>query len=170
MTRVIRKPQKPRSVATQFASRMKGRKRTHFQRTYRGSVKSRHMTRRVRRPLQATLRKKIRSYATQSKKVKKTGKPKRFFCSCARKTVNQRRKSYQNMRQGPRRRQNRKRRSAQWPQNERPWKLQPGQPVSEYQRSDTLELFLQRSAFLQTANQEKTDSHTNIVNCWLPLK
>ena len=33
--------------------------------------------------MKGTLRKKIRSYATQSKKVKKTRKPNCFFCSCA---------------------------------------------------------------------------------------
>jgi len=38
---------------------------------------------RVRRPLKGTLGKKIQSYATQSKKVKKTRKPNCFFCSCA---------------------------------------------------------------------------------------
>ncbi|XDA90540.1 hypothetical protein R6Z07F_020139 [Ovis aries] len=84
MTKVTRKPQQPRRVAMQFASRMKGRKKTLCQRRYRGSVKARNMTMRVRRPLKGTLRKKIRLYATQSKKVKKTRKPNCFFCSCAR--------------------------------------------------------------------------------------
>uniref|UniRef100_A0ABI0P563 Uncharacterized protein n=1 Tax=Bos taurus TaxID=9913 RepID=A0ABI0P563_BOVIN len=56
------------------------------------------------------LEKEIRSYATQSKKVKKTRKPNCFFCSCARKKLNQSRKGYQNMRQSQRRRQNQKRR------------------------------------------------------------
>ena len=75
------------------------------------SCLSRHgITMRVRRPLKGTLRKKIRSYATQSKKVKKTRKPNCIFCSCARKKLNQSRKGYQNMRQSQRRRQNQKRR------------------------------------------------------------
>ena len=46
------------------------------------SFKAWNMTMRVRRPLKGTLRKKIRSYATLSKKVKKTRKPKCFFCCC----------------------------------------------------------------------------------------
>ncbi|XP_052519782.1 spermatid nuclear transition protein 3-like [Budorcas taxicolor] len=104
MTKVTRKPQQPRRVATQFASRMKGRKKTLCQRRYRGSVKARSMTMRVRRPLKGTLRKKIRLYATQSKKVKKTRKPNCFFCSCACKKLNQSRKRYQNMRQSQKRR------------------------------------------------------------------
>uniref|UniRef100_A0A8C6FGI0 Spermatid nuclear transition protein 3-like n=1 Tax=Moschus moschiferus TaxID=68415 RepID=A0A8C6FGI0_MOSMO len=108
MSKRTRKSQKPRSVAMRFTSRMKTRKTTHCQRRYRGSA--RNTTMRVRRPLQGTLRKKILSYATQSKKVKKTRNPKCFFCSCALETLNQCRKSYQNMRQSPRRRQNGKRR------------------------------------------------------------
>ncbi|XP_055284416.1 spermatid nuclear transition protein 3-like [Moschus berezovskii] len=104
MTIVTRKPQKPRRVARWFASRMNGNKVTRCQRRYRGSVKARNMTMRFRRPLQGTLRKKIRSYATQSKKVKKTRNPNCFFCSCAGKTLNQSLKFYQNMRQSPRRR------------------------------------------------------------------
>ncbi|XP_055263297.1 spermatid nuclear transition protein 3-like [Moschus berezovskii] len=90
MTKGTRKPQKPRRVATWFASRMKGRKTTGCQQRYRGSMKARNMTMRVRRHLQGTLRKKTRSYATQSKKVKKTRKPNWFFCSCEFKTLNQR--------------------------------------------------------------------------------
>ena len=74
------------------------------------SFKAWNMTMRVRRPLKVTLRKKIRSYATLSKKVKKTRKPNCFFCCCARKKLNQSRKGYQNMRQSQRRRQNQKRR------------------------------------------------------------
>uniref|UniRef100_A0A8C0AI88 Spermatid nuclear transition protein 3 n=1 Tax=Bos mutus grunniens TaxID=30521 RepID=A0A8C0AI88_BOSMU len=61
-----------------FASRVKGRKKTLCPQRYRGSVKARNMTMRIRRPLKGTLRKKIRSYATQSKKVKKTRKPNCF--------------------------------------------------------------------------------------------
>ncbi|XP_055263292.1 spermatid nuclear transition protein 3-like [Moschus berezovskii] len=98
MTMVTRKTKKPRRVATRFASRMKGRKTTRCQRRYRGSVKARNITMKLRRPLQGTLRKKIRAYATHSKKVKKTRKPNWFFCSCARKTLNQHRKTYQNLR------------------------------------------------------------------------
>ncbi|XP_055261781.1 spermatid nuclear transition protein 3-like [Moschus berezovskii] len=98
MTKVTKKPQKPRRVAMRFASRVKGRMTTQCQPSYRGSLKARKVTMRVRRPLQGTVRKKIRSYATQSKKVKKTRKPNWFFCSCARKTLNQCRKVYQNMR------------------------------------------------------------------------
>ncbi|XP_055267125.1 spermatid nuclear transition protein 3-like [Moschus berezovskii] len=98
MTKVTRKPQKPRRVATWFASRMKGRMTTCCQRRYRGSVKVQNITMRVKRPLQGTLRKKIRSYDNQSKKVKKTTKPNWFFCSYAHKTLNQPRNSYQNMR------------------------------------------------------------------------
>jgi len=45
-----------------------------------------------------------------------------------------------------------------------PGEVQPGHLVTEYKRSDSLELCLQRSAFLEMANQEKTDSHTNIGN------
>ena len=67
------------------------------------------ITMRVRRPLKGTLRMKIRSSATQSKKVKETRKPNCFFCSSARKKLNQSRKGYQNMRQSQRRRQNQKR-------------------------------------------------------------
>ncbi|XP_045020359.1 spermatid nuclear transition protein 3-like [Bubalus bubalis] len=122
-----------------FASRMKGRKKILCQWRYRGSVKAqnmtmrfrrplqgtlrkkirsyatqskkaRNMTMRVRRPLQGTLRKKIRPYATQSKKVKTTRKPNCFLRSCARKKLNQSRKRYQNMRRDQRRRQNPKRR------------------------------------------------------------
>ena len=74
------------------------------------SFKAWNMTMRVRRPLKGTLRKKIRSYATESKKVKKTRKPNCSFCSCAHKKLNQSRKGYQNMRQSQRRRQNQKRR------------------------------------------------------------
>ena len=74
------------------------------------SFKAWYMTISVGRPIKGTLRKKIRLYATQSKKVKKTRKPNCFFCSCARKKLNQSRKLYQNMRQSPRRRQNQERR------------------------------------------------------------
>ena len=73
------------------------------------SFKARNMTMWVRRPLKGTLRKKILSHATQSKKVKKTRKPNCFFCSCAYKKLNQNLKVYQNMRQSQRRRQNQKR-------------------------------------------------------------
>ena len=74
------------------------------------SFKAQNMTMRVWRLLKGTLRKKIRSYATQSKKVKKTRKPKCFFSCCAHKKLNESRKGYQNMRQSQRRRQNQKRR------------------------------------------------------------
>ena len=74
------------------------------------SFQARNMTMRVRRPLQGTLRRKIRPYATQSKKVKTTRKPNCFPCSCARKKLNQSRKRCQNMRRDQRRRQNPKRR------------------------------------------------------------
>ncbi|KAM7225334.1 LOW QUALITY PROTEIN: hypothetical protein CapIbe_023311 [Capra ibex] len=109
MAKVTRKPRQPRRVAVRFASRMKGRKKTLWQRRYRGSVKARNMTVRVRRPLKGTLRKKIRSYATPSKKVKKTREPNCFLRSCAREKQNQSRKRYQNMSQSQRR-QNPKRR------------------------------------------------------------
>ncbi|KAJ1057868.1 hypothetical protein K5549_015789 [Capra hircus] len=92
MAKVTRKPRQPRRVAVRFASRMKGRKKTLWQRRYRGSVKARNMTVRVRRPLKGTLRKKIRSYATPSKKVKKTREPNCFLRSCAREKRNQSRK------------------------------------------------------------------------------
>ena len=62
------------------------------------SFQARTMTMRVRRPVQGTLRKKIRPYATQSKKVKSSRKPNCFLRSCARKKLNQSRKRYQNMR------------------------------------------------------------------------
>ncbi|ELR51708.1 hypothetical protein M91_20370 [Bos mutus] len=110
MTKVTKKPWLSRRVPMRFASRVKGRKKTFCQRRYRGSVKARNMTMRVRTPLQGTMRKKIQSYATQSKKVKKTRKPNCFFCSCACKKLNQSRKRYQNRRQNQRRRQNQKRR------------------------------------------------------------
>nr|CAI9689880.1 unnamed protein product [Rangifer tarandus platyrhynchus] len=110
MTKITKNPRQSRRVAMRFSSRMKGRKKTLCQWRYRGSVKARNMTMRVRRPLQGNLRKKIRSYATQSKKVKKTRKPNCFFCSCARKKLNKSQKRYQNMRQSQRRRQNPKRR------------------------------------------------------------
>ena len=76
------------------------------------SFKARNMTMRVRRLLKGTLRKKIWSYATQSKKVKETRKPNNFFCccSCACKKLIQTRKGYEKMRQSQRRRQNQKRR------------------------------------------------------------
>ncbi|ELR50350.1 hypothetical protein M91_11854, partial [Bos mutus] len=108
--KVTRKRQQPRRLPMQCASRVKGRKKTLCPQRYRGSVKARNMTMRVRRPLKGTLRKKILSHATQSKKVKKTRKPNCFFCSCARKKLNQSQKVYQNMRQSQRRRQNQKRR------------------------------------------------------------
>ena len=73
------------------------------------SFKAWNMTMKVRRPLKVALSKKIRSYAMQSKKVKKTRKPNCFFCSCARKNLNHSQKGYQNMRQSQRRRQNQKR-------------------------------------------------------------
>ena len=66
------------------------------------SFKAWNMTMRVRRPLKGTLRKKTRSYATQSKKVKEKRQPNCFFCSCACKKLNQSRKGYQNMRQSQR--------------------------------------------------------------------
>uniref|UniRef100_A0A452DLH2 Uncharacterized protein n=1 Tax=Capra hircus TaxID=9925 RepID=A0A452DLH2_CAPHI len=93
MTNVTKKPRQSRRVAMRFASRMKGRK-NFCQWRYRGR----------------TMRKKILSYATQSKKVKKTGKPNCLFCSCECKKLNQSRKRYQNRRQSQRRRQNQKRR------------------------------------------------------------
>lgn len=55
-------------------------------------LQARKMTMRVRRPLQGSLRKKIRSYGPQLKKVKKTRKPNWFFCSCACKKLNQSKK------------------------------------------------------------------------------
>ncbi|KAJ1057613.1 hypothetical protein K5549_003209 [Capra hircus] len=110
MTKVTKKPQQSRRVAMRFASRMKGRKKTLCQWRYRGSVKARKMTMRVRRPLQGTLRKKIQSYDTQSKKVKKIRKPNCFFCSYECKKLNQSRKRYQNMRQSQSRRQKQSRR------------------------------------------------------------
>ena len=86
------------------------------------SLQARKMTMRFRRPLQGTLKKSIRSYATQLKKVRKTRKPKWFLSSCACKKLNQSKKSYRNMRQSHRRKQSQKRRKAQRPQNERPWR------------------------------------------------
>ena len=74
------------------------------------SFQARNMTMRVRRPLQGTLRKKIQSYDTQSKKVKKIRKPNCFFCSYECKKLNQSRKRYQNMRQSQSRRQKQSRR------------------------------------------------------------
>ncbi|KAG5193947.1 hypothetical protein JEQ12_020308 [Ovis aries] len=109
MTKVTKKPQQSKRVAMRFASRMKGRKKTLCQWRYRGSVKARKMTMRVRRPLQGTLRKKIQSYDTQSKKVKKTRKPNCFFSVPVHK-LNQSKKRYRDMRQSQRRRQNQKRR------------------------------------------------------------
>ena len=74
------------------------------------SFKALNLTMRVRRCIKGTLRKIIFLYATQSKKVKKTGNPTYFFCSCARKKLNQSQKGCQNMRQSQRKRQNQKRR------------------------------------------------------------
>ncbi|XDA90630.1 hypothetical protein R6Z07F_020234 [Ovis aries] len=85
MAKGTRKPRQPRRVAVRFASR----KKTLWQRRYRGSVKARNMTMRVRRPLKGTLRKKIRSHATPSKKVKNTREPNCFLRSCAREKLNQ---------------------------------------------------------------------------------
>ena len=133
-------------------------------------LQARKMTMRFRRPLQRTLKKKIRSYATQLKKVKKTRKPKCFPCSCACKKLNQSKKSTEIWGRviggGRIKREDKLRR----PRMRDPGEVQPGQLVTEYKRSDSLELCLQRSAFLEMANQEKIDSHTNIVNWWLQLK
>ncbi|DAA26342.1 TPA: hypothetical protein LOC783058, partial [Bos taurus] len=49
MTKVTRKPRQSRRVPMRFASRMNGKKKTLCQRRYRGSVKARNMTMRVRR-------------------------------------------------------------------------------------------------------------------------
>ncbi|CAI9181235.1 unnamed protein product [Rangifer tarandus platyrhynchus] len=76
-----------------FASRKNGMKKTLCQRRGRRGVEARNMTMRVRRPLQGTFRKKIRSYATQSMKPKKTRKANRFFSGCGRKKSNRSRKS-----------------------------------------------------------------------------
>ncbi|CAI9181247.1 unnamed protein product [Rangifer tarandus platyrhynchus] len=65
-----------------FASRKNGMKKTLCQRRGRGLVEARSMTMRVRRPLQGTFRKTIRSYATQSTKPKKTRKGNHFFSGC----------------------------------------------------------------------------------------
>ena len=46
-----------------------------------------------------------------------------------------------------------------YPRMRDPVEVQPGQPGTEWKKSDSLELCLQRSAFLEMANQEKTDSH-----------
>uniref|UniRef100_A0AC11EAT2 Uncharacterized protein n=1 Tax=Ovis aries TaxID=9940 RepID=A0AC11EAT2_SHEEP len=110
MAKGTRKPRQPRRLAVRFASRKKGRKKTLWQRRYRGSVKARNMTMRVRRPLKGTLRKKIRSHATPSKKVKKTREPNSFLRSRVREKLNQSQKRYQNMSQSQRRGQNQKRR------------------------------------------------------------
>ncbi|XP_060992825.1 spermatid nuclear transition protein 3-like [Dama dama] len=106
MTKATRKPQQSRGVAMRFASRKNGTKKTLCQRRGRGRVKARNMTMRVRRPLQSIFRKKIRSYATQSKKSKKTRKTNCFFSRCGCKKSNRSRKRYQSMRQSQGRRQN----------------------------------------------------------------
>ncbi|CAI9181248.1 unnamed protein product [Rangifer tarandus platyrhynchus] len=67
-----------------FASRKNGMKKTLCQRRGRRGVKARNMTMRVRRPLQGAFRKKIRSYATQSMKRKKTRKANLSFSGCGR--------------------------------------------------------------------------------------
>ncbi|KAB0345431.1 hypothetical protein FD754_022357 [Muntiacus muntjak] len=110
MTKATRKPRQSRRVATRFASRKHGTKKTLCQRRGRGGVKARNMTTRVRRPLQSIFRKKIRSHATQSKKLKKTRKANCFFSRCGRKKSNRSRKRYQKMRKSQGRRQNPKRR------------------------------------------------------------
>ncbi|XP_060992824.1 spermatid nuclear transition protein 3-like [Dama dama] len=110
MTKATRKPQQSRRVAMRFASRKNGTKKTLCQRRCRGGVKARNMTKRVRRPLQSIFRKKIRSYATQSKKLKKTRKTNCFFSRCGRKKSNRSRKRYQTVRQSQGRRQNPRRR------------------------------------------------------------
>ena len=106
--------------------------------------------------MKGTLRKKIRSYAMQSKKVKTTRKPNCFFCSCARKRLNQSRKGpnvWGGIKEGGRiQREDKPSR----PRIRDPGAVQPGQPVTESKRSDSLELGLQRSALLEMANQEKT--------------
>ncbi|CAI9181250.1 unnamed protein product [Rangifer tarandus platyrhynchus] len=84
MTKATRKPRPSRRVAMRFASRKNGMKKTLCQRRGRRGVKARNMTMRVRRPPQGTFRKKIRSYATQSTKPKKTRKANRFFSGCGR--------------------------------------------------------------------------------------
>ncbi|XP_043751376.1 spermatid nuclear transition protein 3-like [Cervus elaphus] len=109
MTKATRKPPQSRRVATRFASRKNGKKKTLCQRRCRGSMKARNMTMRARRPLQGALRKKIRSYATQSTKVKKTRKANCFFSRCGRKKLNRSQKRYQKMRQSQGRRQNQRR-------------------------------------------------------------
>ncbi|XP_020770218.2 spermatid nuclear transition protein 3-like [Odocoileus virginianus] len=109
MTKATRKPRPSRRVAMRFASRKNGTKKTLCQRRGRCGVKARNMTMRVRRPLQVTFRKKIRSYATQSTKPKKTRKANRFFSRCGRKKSNRSRKRYQKMRKSQGRRKNPKR-------------------------------------------------------------
>ncbi|XP_043753106.1 spermatid nuclear transition protein 3-like [Cervus elaphus] len=104
MTNVTRKPRQSRGVAMRFASRKNGTKKTLCQRRGRGGVKARNMTMRVRRPLQGTFRKKIRST-----KLKKTRKANCFFSRCGRKKSNRSRKRYQTVRQSQGRRQNPKR-------------------------------------------------------------
>ncbi|XP_065771166.1 spermatid nuclear transition protein 3-like [Muntiacus reevesi] len=109
MTKATRKSRQSRRVTTRFASRKNGTKKTLCQRRCRGSMKARKMTMRVRRPLQGAFRKKIRWYATQSKKMKKTRKANCFFSRCGRKKLNRSRKRYQKMRQSQGRRQNQRR-------------------------------------------------------------
>nr|XP_020751340.1 spermatid nuclear transition protein 3-like [Odocoileus virginianus texanus] len=108
MTKATRKPRQSRRVATRFASRKNGTKKTLCQRRGRCGVKARNMTMRVRRRLQGVFRKKIRSYAPQSK-LKKTRKANYFFSRRGRKKLNRSQKRYQKMRQCQGRRQNRRR-------------------------------------------------------------
>ncbi|CAI9181215.1 unnamed protein product [Rangifer tarandus platyrhynchus] len=110
MTKATRKPWQSRRVAMRFASRKNGTKKTLCQRRGRCGVKARSMTMRVRRRLQGVFRKKIRSYAPQSKKLKKTRKANYFFSRCGRKKLNRSRKRCRKMRQSQGRRQNRRRR------------------------------------------------------------
>jgi len=133
-------------------------------------LKAWNMTMRVRRPLKGTLRKIIWSYVTQSKKVKKTRKPKFFSVPVhVRNWIKAEKdtKIQDRVKEGDRIKREGK---LSHPRMRDPGEIQAGQRVTENKRSDSLELCLQRSAFLEMANQEKTDSHTNIVNWWLRLK
>uniref|UniRef100_A0A452DJW8 Uncharacterized protein n=1 Tax=Capra hircus TaxID=9925 RepID=A0A452DJW8_CAPHI len=84
MAKVTRKPRQPRRVAVRFASRMKGRKKPLWQRRYRGSVKARNMTVRVRRPLKRNLEKEnpiVRHSVEEGEENKRTKLFSPFLCT-----------------------------------------------------------------------------------------
>jgi len=90
------------------------------------------MTMRFRRPLQGTLKKKIRSYATQLKKVKKTRKPKCFFLFlCMQETKSKQKKGTEIWGRVKERGRTKREDKLSCPRMRYPGEVQPGQPVTE---------------------------------------